>query len=264
MVGWEWAMVRVGTSGFSYDDWHPRFYPTELPSGRRLAYYAERFGCVEVNSTYYRQPTESMCRRLAATVGPEFRFAVKAYGGITHDWQAATAADFRRFAAALEPLREAGQLGCVLAQFPNAFRPGKAETAHLRRLREQWTELPLAVEFRHVAWDDERAFELLRRHGLAFCCVDQPALDGLMPPVCEVTARLAYLRFHGRNAARWNDHEEAWERYDYLYSPDELEPWTARIKELAQRADEVYVFFNNHRDAQAVQNARELAEQLAL
>lgn len=255
-------MVRVGTSGFAYDDWHPKFYPADLPPGRRLAFYAERFGCVEINSTYYRQPTVSMCERLAAATGGDFRFTAKVYGGITHDWRHATSGDLRLFAAGLAPLEQAGLLGAVLAQFPNSFHPSRDATAHLRRLRDAWPEWPLAIEFRHTAWDDPRAFALLRRHKLAFCCVDQPALDGLMPPVCEVTAPLAYLRFHGRNAARWYDHEEAWERYDYLYSAAELEPWSRRIKDLAAQADEVYVFFNNHRDAQAVQNARELSEQL--
>lgn len=257
-------MIRVGTSGYAYDDWHPRFYPADLPPGRRLAFYAERFGCVEINSTYYRQPTPSMSARMAGSVGPEFRFTAKVYGGITHDWPHATAGDLRRFREGLAPLAEAGLLGAVLAQFPNSFRPDKAATAHLRRLRESWPGLPVAVEFRHSAWDDPRAFALLRRRELCFCCVDQPAVEGLMPPVCEVTGQLAYLRFHGRNAARWYDHEEAWERYDYLYSAAELEPWRQRIKDLSAQADEVYVFFNNHRDAQAVQNARELEEQLGL
>lgn len=257
-------MIRVGTSGYSYDDWHSRFYPADLAARDRLAFYARKFGCVEVNSTFYRQPTTALTAAMVAKVPPEFRFAVKVYGGITHDWTAATAGDFRVFAGGLKPLLESGRLGAVLAQFPHRFSPSRERVAHVRRLREEWPDLPLVVEFRHDGWLDERTFDLLEALSVGFCCVDEPAIAGLMPPLARVTASPAYVRFHGRNAAKWYDHEQAYERYDYLYSAAELAEWVPRIKTLALQAEETYVFFNNHYDAQAVVNATELSEQLGL
>jgi len=255
-------MIHIGTSGYSYDDWHGPFYPPDTQPRDRLAFYAQQFRCVEVNSTFYRQPAAAMTEALARKVPEDFRFALKVYGGITHDWTAATRADFAVYEEGCRPLIERGMLGAVLAQFPQSFQPTKPAVGHVRRLREMWRELPLAVEFRHRRWLDERAFELLRQDDIGFCCVDEPPLPDLMPATVKVTARLSYARFHGRNAEMWYEHEEAWQRYDYLYSPEELAEWVPRIKSLARDADEVYVFFNNHYEAQAATNARDLAAQL--
>lgn len=257
-------MIRVGTSGYSYDDWHRWFYPQGLKPAERLSFYAERFSCVEVNSTYYRQPTLRLMSGLARKVPDSFRFAVKVYGGITHDWRHATEGDYRVFAAALAPLTESGLLGAVLAQFPQSFRPTKETVAHVKRLREAWPELPLVVEFRHRDWLDEHAFELLRQQRLGFCCVDEPPLEELLPPLALATAAIGYVRFHGRNAEQWHQHEHAWQRYDYLYRAEELALWVPRIKTVAAEADDTYVLFNNHYDAQAVLNAGELLAQLEL
>lgn len=258
------ATIHIGCSGFSYDDWHGPFYPSDLPPAGRLGYYAAEFSCVELNTTFYRQPEPGMIASLANRTPEHFRFAVKVYGGITHDHRHATDADFERFWAGLEPLREQGKLGCLLAQFPNSFRPSKPAVAHLRRLREAWPEPGLVIEFRHAAWSDPRADALLERHRLATCVVDEPDLPGLMPARVQITASPAYVRFHGRNAARWYDHLEAWERYDYRYRADELQTWVDPIKELADGADDLYVFFNNHYEAQAVLNARELGQMLGI
>ena len=257
-------MIHVGTSGYSYDDWHGPFYPEGLAPSQRLAYYARFFDCVEVNSSYYRQPTVAQTAGMAARVPAHFAFAIKAWGGLTHDHEAATRADFARFADALAPLRERGQLACVLAQFPHAFAPTRATVAYVRRLRDEWPELPLAVEFRHVGWHDARATELAQTLGLGWCNVDEPDLPGLLPPTETVTAAPAYVRLHGRNADRWYNHAEAWERYDYLYDTETLHEWAERVKRMAKSADSLYVFFNNHYVAQAVVNARDLLDELGL
>lgn len=257
-------MIWVGTSGYAYQDWHGPFYPAGLPAGERLAYYAREFRCVEINSSFYRQPSAAQSARVASKAPPDFRFAVKVYGGLTHDHLAATRADFRTFQRGLEPYRERGVLAAVLAQFPNAFRPGPDTEAHLRRLREEWPELPLAVELRHGDWAAERTERLLRELAIAWCGVDEPDLPGLMPRSLSITATIAYARFHGRNASHWYRHDQAWERYDYRYRPDELKEWLPRLKRAASETDDVYVFFNNHYEAQAVLDARELARQLGL
>ncbi len=257
-------MVRIGTSGYSYDDWQPRFYPPGLPKGARFQHYAQRFGCVELNHSFYRQPAAAQSARLAAQAPPGFRFAIKVYGGITHDHAAATRGDFAAFAQGIAPYVEADQLACLLAQFPASFRPTGSTRAFLARLREAWPQWPIAVEFRRRDWLTDQTLADLATLRLACCGVDEPALPGLMPPCAEYTAEPGYLRFHGRNEAKWYHHREAWERYDYTYSLDELREWVPRIKTLSERADTLYVFFNNHYDAQAVTNAQELAEELGL
>jgi len=256
-------MIRVGTSGYSYDDWAGRFYPPGLPPAQRLVFYAERFDTVEVNTTFYRQPTLALTRGLAAKVGPGFRFSIKVWGGLTHDHEHATEADFRRFAASLAPLVDTGHLGCILAQFPNSFRPQPGTLAWLARVREAWPAWPLAVEFRHGAWHTPATYARLRELDLGVCNVDEPDLPGLMPRGEEITARVGYVRFHGRNAERWYRHQEAWQRYDYQYRQDELATWLDPLKRMARTADSVYVFFNNHYAAQAVTNAGDLLAALA-
>ena len=258
------AKIRIGCSGFSYDDWHGHFYPAGLAASQRLEYYAAEFDCLELNTTFYRQPAQRMIASLAARTADDFRFAVKVYGGITHDHAHCTDADLRRFWAGVRPLADSGKLGCLLAQFPNSYRPNRETVDHLRRLRSAWPSPDLVVEFRHSDWVDPRADALLERHRLATCIVDEPNLPGLMPTHLKVTARPAYVRLHGRNAEQWYQHSEAWERYDYCYGTAELEAWVTPAKELADSADDLYVFFNNHYEAQAVVNARELGRLLGV
>ncbi len=110
--------------------------------------------------------------------------------------------------------------------------------------------------------DDERTFSFLRDKQMAYCCVDEPRMQDLVPPVTAVTAPLAYVRFHGRNAAKWYGSEQSWERYNYLYNEAELREWVAPVQELQRQAEDVLVFFNNHYSGSAAQNALEFAELL--
>src|SRR5947209_15871083 len=132
---------------------------------------------------------------------------------------------FAAFRAALEPLQESGCLGCVLGQFPWSFRNTPENRDALRRFREELDAIPGVVEFRNSGWAQEETFVLLRELGLGYCCVDEPGLKGLMPRVAVATSPIGYVRFHGRNAAKWWHHEHAFERYDYLYTEDELAEW---------------------------------------
>lgn len=248
-------MIHIGTSGYSYDDWVGPFYPEGLRKGAFLGFYAERFGCVEVNSTYYRMPTAAMLAAMSAKTGPQFALAVKAPGEITHQGPAEPDV-FRAFCQALQPLVDEGKLGCVLCQFPSMFRLCRANVDYIRAVAQHMGPVPTVIEFRHRGWvEDERTFELLRDLNLGFCCVDEPAVGSNMPPLSLATSDIAYVRFHGRNAEKWFNHEEAWERYNYLYSAAELSEWVPRVRKLSEEADTTYVFFNNHYNAQAVQNA---------
>lgn len=255
-------MTYVGTSGYSYDDWVGPFYPEGTPKNRFFGYYLQHFGCVEVNYTYYSLPSALTLGRLVSQTGPDFRFTLKAFREMTQG-RSQDPGLYSQYESALAPIVERGQLGCVLLQFPNAFRLERASVDHLRYIRAQWPELPLVVEFRHESWlADERTWQFLRDHDLGFCCVDEPRLPGLMPPVIQCTGDLAYVRFHGRNAAKWYNHKEAWERYDYLYSQAELAEWVGPVRDLQSRGLDTYLFFNNHYQASAVKNATQFAAML--
>jgi len=251
-------MVYIGTSGFSYDDWVGPYYPAELPRRAWLEYYAREFNTVEINSTYYAIPGARTVDALARRVPAGFLFAVKLPRELTHERTADGADVFRRFRAALEPIVAAGKLGALLAQFPNSFRPGPKAWDYVARLRDLSADLPLVVEFRHVGWVRPETFERLRRLGVGFCCVDEPQLPGLLPPVAEATGPVGYVRFHGRNKAKWWKHEHAYERYDYTYPIEELEEWVPKIRYIAGLTERTFVFANNHFQAQAIQTARQL------
>ncbi|HNT05893.1 MAG TPA: DUF72 domain-containing protein, partial [Anaerolineae bacterium] len=162
------------------------------------------------------------------------------------------------FVAALRPLIELGKFGCILAQFPFSFQPSPANCDYLRSLPERFQGLPVVVEFRNVGWISKPTFSLLKENHLGFCCVDEPPLKGLLPPVAEATSSIAYVRFHGRNAQKWWSHDQAWERYDYTYSAEELREWVPRIKSLDAVAEHTFLFANNHWHGQAVDTARQL------
>jgi uncharacterized protein YecE (DUF72 family) len=161
-------------------------------------------------------------------------------------------------------LVEAGRLACVLAQFPYSFHPSPENRDYLQRLRAGLAGLPVVVEFRTAGWVAQGTFDLLRSLNLGFCSVDEPRLPGLMPPVAAATGPVAYVRFHGRNAARWYNHQQAWERYNYAYAQDELREWLPRLRQLDTTAALTLVYFNNHYVGQAVKAARDLGQLLLL
>jgi uncharacterized protein YecE (DUF72 family) len=194
---------------------------------------------------------------MAKKTGAGFLFSVKAHQEMTHKRENSEAV-FKDFQRALEPLLAQGKLGCVLAQFPYSFKLNRRNLDYLALFRERLGELPEVIEFRHAGWLKEEVFQLLRILRLGFCCVDEPSLPGLLPPLAVATSDIAYVRFHGRNAAKWWQHEQAYERYDYSYSVDELREWWPRIQSLNSSAQKTFVFANNHWRAQAVDTIRQL------
>ena len=247
-------MIRIGTSGFSYRDWLGVFYPAGLKERDWLPFYAKHFSTVELNVTFYRLPAARTVDAWIERTPAEFQFAVKAFRGLTHE---RTAPDFAAFTRMASPLAEAGKLACVLAQFPPAFRPTPANRAYLERLRAGMGALPLAVEFRSAGWAEAEPLEWLRGAGLSMVSVDEPALAGLPPSAAVATGPVGYVRFHGRNAEHWRS--GGWQRYDYLYSAEELDEWAARLRGLEAATATVLVYFNNTPKAQAIENARTLA-----
>lgn len=253
-------MIRMGTSGFSYQDWVGPVYPESLQKWQWLGYYADRFNTVELNVSYYRLPTTKMSKGWVDRTPDDFLFTLKAHKSITHD---RTDPDFDAFLESLAPINEAGKLACILAQFPYSFHPTKENQDYLLRMREGFALMPVVVEFRDHAWVRDETFEMLEELGFGFCCVDEPRLKGLMPPIARLTSDIAYVRFHGRNAEKWWQHDQAWERYDYTYSEDELESWIPRIRELDSAAPLTLVYANNHYRGQSVDTLNKLESLLA-
>jgi uncharacterized protein YecE (DUF72 family) len=254
-------MIHLGTSGYSYADWVGPFYPEGTRSRDYLEYYARFFSAVEVDYTYYRMPSARTLAGMARKVGPGFKFAVKATSTITHE-RPATAATYAEFLRALEPLVAEDKLACILAQFPYSFHNTPENRAYLALLREGFGTASVVVEFRNAGWINDAVFALLRELNLGFCCVDQPRFSNLVPPVAVATADWAYVRFHGRNYAKWWQHEEAWQRYDYLYNREELAEWVPKVQALDAAAKHTAVLFNNHYSGQAIQNALEFEAML--
>jgi uncharacterized protein YecE (DUF72 family) len=255
-------MIKIGTSGFSYPEWKGHFYPEKLQPQHMLAYYAQHFPAVEINSTYYHIPPARNMAAMAKRAEGRLEFAVKAHQEMTHarDKYAETLPHFRD---AIGPLRDAHCLGCVLVQFPFSFKSSPRNADLLRRMADDLRPDRVVVEFRHRGWITEETFSLLKNLGLSYCCVDEPHLPNLPPPVVRATASPAYVRFHGRNREKWWAHAEAWERYDYLYTEAELQDWVPHIRSLASEAQKCFAFFNNHARGQAVTNAKMLATLLA-
>jgi len=257
------ATVRLGTCSFADEglvrSWYPRGVSTPKA---RLAYYAERFDTVEVDSPFYHLPDPAVTGRWAQRTPPEFVFHVKAHATMTHHEPAEQSQAFAEFRASLEPLELSGKLRGILLQYHPRFVKSDEAKDELARVRALLDPLVPLVEFRHRSWleEDERAatFAFLERHGLAYVSVDAPRTraSNVLPPVAAATHRVAYVRFHGRNVRTWNiKAEKSWQRFDWMYSPEELEEWVEKIGRLADDADEVYAMFNNNRDDFAPRSA---------
>ncbi len=250
-------MIHLGTSGFSYDDWVGSFYPAGMPKREWLVYYAREFDACEVNSSYYALPELSTLKAMAEKTGDGFLFSFKANQEMTHKRED-NASVFEAFCQVLAPVIAAGKLGCILAQFPYSFGLSRHNWDYLRQFRERLGELPVVVEFRNAQWLRQDVFDWLHHLNLGFCCVDEPRLPNLLPPLAEVTSNIGYIRFHGRNSAKWWQHEQAYERYDYSYSPSELSEWLPNIQKLDSIAEKTFIFANNHWRGQAVSTIRQL------
>jgi len=249
-----------------YKDWEGIVYPPPRRGFDRLGLMASLFDTNEINSTFYRIPPASMTREWALRVAhnPGFLFSAKLYRGFTHE-RNATGEDAKAVRAAMEPLADAGRLGCVLVQLPMSFHATSENRGVLEKIIEGFSALPLVAEFRHFSWDTPETIRFLEDAGVGFANIDQPRLKGNLPATAHLTSPVAYYRFHGRNAAKWFGPDTSnEERYDYLYAERELEPWVERIREGAARRPDANAFavMNNHFRGQAVANALQLQQML--
>jgi uncharacterized protein YecE (DUF72 family) len=257
-------VIRIGPAGWDYPDWRGTVYPKPAPRGfDPLAYLARWFDAVEVNSTFYRparpEVARAWCERVAAH--PRFRFTAKLWRRLTHEREAYGREEVAAARGALDALAGAGRLGAVLVQFPWSFKREEASLEWLEGLWSALAGLPLVLEVRHASWNAAETYDELAERGIGFVNVDQPLFRRSIGPSAVATSRVGYVRVHGRNYRNWfREKAGRDERYDYLYTADELAPWAERTRALAEApgVEDVYVVTNNHFRGQAVANAKML------
>jgi uncharacterized protein YecE (DUF72 family) len=277
--------IRVGTSGWNYPSgqgtWNGIFYPAR-PRGRgtrakfdELAFYAEHFDTVEINSSFYGVPTPKTTKGWADRTPGGFEFSLKLYQKFTHPemFHKATGADpwslgakdVDEFRQAIDPLASAQKLGALLAQFPASFKNEPDSRGYLEWLLEQFKEYRVAVELRHRSWSDDPAttLALLESANAAWTQIDEPKFRFSIRQDLQPNVRaFYYLRLHGRNAKQWWTHEKSEDRYDYLYSANELEPFADAAEVASRKVKKAYLYANNHFSAKSVANAAILKHQL--
>jgi uncharacterized protein YecE (DUF72 family) len=266
------SRIRVGPAGWSYPDWSGYVYPAKRPKGFHEANYLARyFDTIEINTSFYAPMRPDHAKQWIERVAenPRFTFTAKLWQKFTHEAivtpSLVTAEDDRAVRAGFDVLHSVGKLGAVLLQFPFSFHRNEETTAYLESLLRRFAEYPLAVEVRHASWNDAEIFAILREHRAAFCNVDQPVIGRSLEPSAEVTAQVGYVRLHGRRYDTWFSDDAtvpSYERYNYLYSAVELEPWAERIETLAEKARDVFVVTNNHYLGKGVVNALQLVSLL--
>jgi uncharacterized protein YecE (DUF72 family) len=255
------AVLRVGTSGYSYPEWvEAGIYPPGTKAGEMLPLYAREFSVTELNTTWYQMPQAESIERQRSLVPPSFLFCPKLTRSLTHEvdtkaWQGEVA----RFRGGIAPLVQAHQLLAILIQFGATFDRSPKHRSYLGALLTELDGLPLSVEFRNSAWANDKVFAELSRRRVSLVTVDAPELDGLFPWRDVVTnPELFYVRFHGRNSLGWRLNKMA-TQFDYDYSEDELGTWIdERLRRLVDAAKTGVLFFNNHVRGQAPRNARRL------
>ncbi|MFO7768007.1 MAG: DUF72 domain-containing protein [bacterium] len=236
--------VRIGTSGWHYEEWAGPFYPQELSPAEWLAYYARRFSAAEVNNTFYQLPEEETLRTWRSEVPGDFLFAVKASRYLTHMKKLKDPKDpLGEFLGAVVPLEE--NLGPILYQLPpNWSFDGERLASFLQVLPSRGRHV---LEFRDPSWQCEEAYELLGEHGAALCIHDKSG----EPAPKVLTAGFTYLRFHGPEG-----------EYARAYEEQDLAGWAGAISSWREEGVEVFAFFNNDHQGHAPRDAARLAEML--
>jgi uncharacterized protein YecE (DUF72 family) len=260
--------IRVGPAGWSYPDWAGYAYPAKKPKGfHEATYLADFFDTIEINTSFYNPVRADHAKgwvgRVAANAN--FKFTTKLWQRFTHDPNPG-AQDEKLVRAGFDVLRDAGKLGAVLLQFPFSFHRTRETIAYLDAVLQRFADYPLVVEVRHSTWNATEVFAALRERGVGFCNIDQPVIGKSLEPAAQATGPVGYVRLHGRRYDTWFNDDETipgYERYNYLYSEEQLRPWAARVEKVAQAARDVYVITNNHYQGKGVVNALQLISMLS-
>jgi uncharacterized protein YecE (DUF72 family) len=278
--------IRVGTSGWSYPSgrgtWNGIFYPVAPGASRKkkgafdeLAFYAKHFDTVEVNSSFYGVPKPQTTKQWADRTPANFEFSLKLYQKFTHPEMFAKATgadpsalgdnDVDEMRRALDPLAEAGKLGALLAQFPASFKNEGNNRRYLEWLLTAFKEYQLAVELRHKSFSDdpEGTLAMLGEFGAALVQIDEPKFRLSIRQTRLPNVRtFYYMRLHGRNAEQWWRHDKSEDRYNYLYTADELQPIVDAAESASRDVKKAYLYTNNHFSAKSVANAATIKHKL--
>ncbi len=288
--------VHIGTSGWNYPSgrgtWNGLFYPKTRSKKAgthtfdELRFYAEHFDTVEVNTTFYGQPRPEVTADWAARTPAAFAFSLKLYQKFTHPKMfreaalrtapgsegtlldllaTVTQSDIDDFRSGIEPIARSGKLGALLAQFPPSFKSTDASRDYLAQLLRAFADYPVAVELRHRSWSDAfgETLQLLNRFQAAWAQIDEPKFTfSIRQNALPNVTGFYYMRLHGRNAAQWWRHDKSEDRYNYLYSADELREFSDTASAAKTLVKKAYLYTNNHFSAKSVVNAVMLKAQL--
>jgi uncharacterized protein YecE (DUF72 family) len=262
------GVLRIGPAGWSYPDWAGYVFPSRRAKGfHEATYLAEFFDTIEINTSFYQplnpEHAAQWIDRVAAN--PRFVFTAKLWQRFTHDIRSTSSSsaveDERAVRGGFDVLRAAEKLGAVLLQFPFSFHRTKETVSYLSSLLKRFADYPLVVEVRHATWDSPETLDLLRASGASFCNIDQPIIGRSIAPSAQATSTVGYVRLHGRRYDTWFTDDAAiptHERYNYLYTAEELAPWATRIRKVTGQARNTFVVTNNHFQGKAVVNALQL------
>jgi uncharacterized protein YecE (DUF72 family) len=255
--------VLIGPAGWSYDDWNGIVYPSRRPRGfHEAAYLAEFFDAIEINTSFYQPLKSSLAVQWIDRVSfnPRFLFTAKLWQKFTHEGST-TSADEAAVRQGFDVLHAAGKLGAVLLQFPFSFHRTPENLKRLERILKAFSTYPLAVEIRHSSWSAKEFYEDLHRRGVGLCNIDQPLIGRSVRPGSIATSSVGYVRLHGRRYDTWFSDDPSTppeERYNYLYSEEELQPWAERIRHIEEHTKSTFVVTNNHYQGKAIVNALQL------
>jgi len=254
--------ILAGASGYSFKEWKGTFYPEKMKPEEMLPFYAARLPTVEINNTFYRMPNEKAVAGWAEVTPARFKLTLKAPKFITHikrlrDCEEPVAVDAAR--AGFRALADANLLDAVLLQFPFWFEASRESLDHVKAIAAAFGDHRLVLEVRHRSFLRREVLDEIRSHGISFCGADQPQAKTSIPPTSTVTGPLGYFRLHGRNADKWFARgASVAEKYDYLYSPEELAQLQGVVREIAARTERTHLIANNHFLGKGLVNALEL------
>jgi uncharacterized protein YecE (DUF72 family) len=254
-------VIRIGPAGWAYKDWNGIVYPAKKPKGfDPIAFLAKYFDTIEINSSYYGPPRHASAKKWVESVAEnsDFRFTAKLFHSFTHERKPAPN-DEKDFKEGIAPLAENERLGALLVQFPWSFKNSPENREYLIGLHRRFEEYPLVLEVRHSSWVEPEILDLLAELDVGLCNIDQPMFKRSVRPGADATSGVGYVRLHGRNYRTWFAATAlSHERYDYLYSVEELEPWVDRIQAVARKTRDTFAISNNHHLGKAVVNALEI------
>jgi uncharacterized protein YecE (DUF72 family) len=275
--------ILIGTSGYSYPSpppkgWRGAFYPDQKPKGfDELKYYSQIFNTCEINSTFYRPPAPAFTKSWATKTPDDFSFAIKLWQKFTHPkkisrktpeelWEAPSQKDFDEFRSGILPLAEAGKLGALLLQYPASFKCTPENIEQVQATLRRFYDYPKAVELRHKSWTENSAAVavLLVENCASGVLIDEPKFATSIRQEPKAIGDIFYFRAHGRNAKAWWHPKESWQRYDYLYSREEIKKHAEQIKTAVRTpgVQKAFAFYNNHSRGNAPANAIMLSQEL--